>query len=248
MTDLHPCPDLDAYFDGELSDADARAVDAHVTSCASCTDQLAIAQRLADEFATLRDEACPPDLVATAIAAAKRHAPERAPAPRPARRFGRLNRWVLACAVLAVGAVGLSRLATDRQPAPASGELAEVRPDPAPRPSPPPRVETPAPRTDPPVAERGRQPVPPASARSTPQPTPRPEPLPTTDPVSASEPPLASAPTPEEAAPDAGEIEQAQADLLLALSLVADAQDHARSNVSHQLERAADALHDTPIF
>ena len=248
MTDLHPCPDLDAYLDGGLSDADARTVDTHAASCAACADELAIARRLSAEFASMRDETCPPDLVAEAIAAAQRRAPDRAPARTAASRFARLNRWAIACVVLAAGAIGLSRLIADRQLAPtpssAPDELAEVRPAPAPEPTtsaseamPQPAAERDA-RTSAPASSLG-----PIARRET---RPRAVALPPAvdPPPAVAPPPSADAPDP---APDDAEIEQAQADLLLALALVADAQSHARSNVTHQLERAADALHDTPI-
>ena len=261
MTDSPPCPDLEVYLDGDLPDADARAVETHVSSCASCADELAVARRIAAEFAALRDETCPPDLVASAIAAAQRRAPNRAPdraASPAARRAVRVNRWALACAVLAVGAIGLSRLVADRPPPaePAPDTLAEVRPA---RPSAPPAApdatapdaaaqeattpdaDAPRPEADAPRPARATPPAPPvrralrASAPADPTPA-----------VAADLDALA--PLASDAEASAADVERAQADLLLALALVADAQTHARANVSHQLERAADALHDTPVF
>ena len=256
MTDSPPCPDLEVYLDGDLPDADARAVETHVSSCASCADELAVARRIAAEFAALRDETCPPDLVASAIAAAQRRAPNRAPdraASPAARRAVRVNRWALACALLAVGAIGLSRLVADRPPPaePAPDTLAEVRPA---RPSAPPAApDATAPDATTPDAAASRPEADaPRPARATPTVRRAPRASAPADPTPAvAADPDALAPLAADAeatAPDAADVERAQADLLLALALVADAQTHARANVSHQLERAADALHDTPVF
>ena len=261
MTDTVSCSALDAFLDGDLSARDASAFEAHAASCAECTSDLAVSRLLEAEWSAMAAVSAPPAVVEAALVAARRRATDRPPAARTARpRHLRLVAFGVLAVVVASAALWLQRDASPAPPLQASTDtgspggpatetvapaLADadgqrepvVQPDPVPS-------ETPAS----PAAAPARRPARPAVESAAP---PRPSPIRPANPDPAAR---DAVPTPPRdlvaqaapAAPDS--VAQARQDLLLALSLVADAQSRASATVNLEFERATDALSDTHLF
>lgn len=72
---------LDAYVDGELADAEARAVEEHLAACERCAEQLAFERALLDGLKRrLRDADVPPGLRGKIRDALDRERPEESEA------------------------------------------------------------------------------------------------------------------------------------------------------------------------
>lgn len=203
---------LDPYLDGELSPAETAAVEAHAAACPACAAELVLAGRTLAALRATPAEACPNSVFAAALARIEalppvapitlRRAPDRAPRSAPVR-VARV-RWAVA-AVLVLAPVAVLLL----------------------RPAPP----SPAPAA--PLAEHGERPTaatpaasPPALAEPAPVAVARP---PAPRPVASLAPALAADRPPDALATDAlpsdtAAARRAQAEVLLALALVADAQ------------------------
>lgn len=115
------CPDwqdrLQGLVDGELDAAHAAEVEAHLATCAACSEAYAQALKLRTALRGEGVRAATPDRLAARLDAAVRAA--AAPAPKPASRWRRLDRalWgaggaglaLAACAVLAIAIVPAMR-------------------------------------------------------------------------------------------------------------------------------------------
>lgn len=238
MTDSR-CHQLDLYLDGDLPEADATAFESHAAVCADCTADLAASRLLNAEWARLATVACPPDLVETALRTARGGAEDRPPLALR-RRYGRLAGVVTLGLLLIVLAGTVIWM---------QGETEAIAPLQASADAPAALEDTTAPRraVDEPVETDTRRPetAPPAPLTSStpPTPPPRQRPTPPPAPIEASPERLVAQTQPS---PDS--IAQAQADLMLALTLVADAQTRAGAAVSSEIGRAANALTDTNVF
>lgn len=231
MTPAPSCDRLDAYLGGRLSPEAEAHFEAHVATCDACLDT-AVAD-VTDALVPLGAVACPPAVIDAALAEARRTAPDRSPARGRAFRASRLGVGLAATLALVLTALIWS-LAAPEEP-----RVAEVRPEATSLAPEPPSPLPPAPppeATDPePMPEFTAPPPPPAA----PAPRRAPPPRPVED-----APPPEAAPLPEVAAADSVQI--AREEVLLALAIVADAQDHATSAVTDGVGRVHDALHATP--
>ncbi|MFT3913760.1 MAG: zf-HC2 domain-containing protein [Anaeromyxobacteraceae bacterium] len=146
---------------GELSDADARRVRAHVAGCASCRAELARMQGTRQLMGAL-PEVPAPERGERVLLAAAREAAGRARAPRG------LPRWLVPAVALAATVTVVTAVSL-REGREAAGHMAE-RPDVLMKPAAPPEVE----KADRAVAEeRSRHAEPPPAALPAPPPTPR---------------------------------------------------------------------------
>ncbi|MEO0558797.1 MAG: zf-HC2 domain-containing protein [Bacteroidota bacterium] len=243
MTPL-PCHTLDAYLDGDLSASDAASFEAHAESCAECSADLAASRLLQAEWDRLAAIQAPEGLVESALRDARRAPGDRQPVPAPRRTRRRLAGFVTVGALLVALAATALWMRQDTSPAPslqASADTpvaADTRPPSAP--------ETPVsdtPQDDTPASQREPQ------LESLPPPRRAPRARPAQRPHVAPAPAVAS---PEQLvgipAPPADSVAQAQEELMLALTLIADAQSHARSTISTELGRAAGTLTETSVF
>ena len=228
-----PCPPIEPYLDGRLSEPDAQRFEAHAAECPACeaallADDLGLGADLA--LADLADVTCPPEVLAAARPAGRR-APDRSAVARggaPAHRRRWLASGVVVAAALAVVALVLvpRDAAAPVATGPATVATAETPPDPSP------------------LAE-ATEAAPDAVAV-----TAEPEPAAPTRPAGASAPvperarPAPSAPAPVRVAeadapadpdPTDQEIEAAARDLALAFALVDDAQSRARRTVRDEV-------------
>lgn len=240
MTAPSPCDRLDAYLDGQLAPDEEAHFEAHLASCETCLEEPVLP---ADLRADLANVACPPHVVANALLQARR-APDRFPRTPPRRPLRSVG-WV----AVAVLTVGLTLWAWPT-PAPTEASFAEQRtfsPD-----SPPVQEGTPevprlegAPPSDPSGAQAGERGAAEASRRL--QPPARPQRSPAPPAAEQDErtrtPEALVADTPA-ASPDS--VAVAREEVLLALAIVADAQDRAAGAVAHGVGRVSDALHSTP--
>jgi len=234
------CSSLDAYLDGDLADADARAFETHAQTCSECTADLAATRLLDAEWARLATTTAPVGLIDSALREAKQGTRDRQPVPPSRRRMGRFAS-VVAFGVLLV-ALASTALWMQRDNAPVPALQASADPpatidsveSPLPEPIP---AEEITPQLDPPSS--------PPSPRATParQPAParRSQPAPPPVPVEA---PVQLV---QQVSP-ADSVAQAKDDLMLALSLVADAQSRAGTTVSTEIGRAAGALSESSVF
>ncbi len=255
---MTPCPDIDRLVDAAAAGLPGAAerLDAHAATCAAC---LAEAEALDDGFddalACLRDETCPPEVLAAVFAevgtaARARPAPLRSadraarPAVRPVRR--RVWAGVLAAAALVALATFWPRtealLVAETTPA-------ETHGTPPPTPNETPLTATPATTETPAEAPIAIEtPTAPRRARTVPRRATRRAAAPRPAPVAPSErldlpdtPDLAVAPTPADSA-------AARQDLLLAFSIVARAQRSADAAVQTEMRRVSTALEPARIL
>ena len=259
-----PCPEIDRLVDDAAAGRPGAAerLDAHAAACAACLAEAealdgAPNDDLGDALACLRDEACPPDVLAAVFAEvgaikAPRLAADRAalPTSRPARR--RVWAGVLAAAALVALATLWPRpeapaplvaetirpetpaLETPARTLPDETQPAEATPVETPRIEAP-RVEAPTPR----AAPAARRPAPRRSPRRLAAPrraAPQPD---ASDPTDA--PDVAEAPTPADTA-------TARQDLLLALRIVARAQQSADAAVQTEMQRVSSALEPAQLL
>lgn len=122
---------LDAYMDGELSDAELRDMEAHAATCADCERELASARLLRELMAEMPEEVAVPLEAQAAWRRAVREEAKRNAAPaRTERKSGR--RWLravyaaAAALVLVLGASAMLRSAPGGEGAPAAGEQPAV--------------------------------------------------------------------------------------------------------------------------
>lgn len=223
------CLRLDDYLDGRLSESESETFETHTATCADCDAALDDALAL-DGLATLRDVTCPPAVVTAALRQARR-APDRAAVPIARRSTSRLSLVVLALAAAVALVVGLTRLDASDTPRVAEVVPPDLAPAEAPAPDPEPapfadddtKAEAPAPG---PAFEPSPtpQPAPAPPAVAPPAPAPREVMMAPEDAVAQADGTLDESP---EAAPTPEEIADAQRDLALAFSLIAEAQTRA---------------------
>ena len=239
---------LDAYLDGDLAPAAARAFEAHAETCRACADELALARRIEGAFRALPQEPCPYGVYQGALDRIAHEGKDRPPLPTASRVRIRRPRWQLAglsVAFAVLVALTLFLLHPASAP-PSAGEVAVTATDTppatvAPLDEAPPddqattpddSLEAPSPAPEAPAAPVRRATPRTAAPRAYVAAAPNAPP---------SAPPSATAeePTPEE-------VESAREGVLLAFSLFADANRRAteavRSNVGQQLEHVTDAL------
>ncbi len=254
---LTPCPDLDRLVDDAAAGLPGAAdrLDAHAMTCAACLAEAdALDDGFGDALACLRDETCPPEVLAAVFAevdapARTRLTPHRA-ADRPARPTASPARRRVWSGVLA--AVALVAVATfwPRPEAPlvAQRTPAEVRETPAPDailPAGPPAIAEPTVST-PAIAE---PPAAPRPARSAPRRATR----------RSAVSPRAAAPVPAERLdpPDTPDLAEtptladtvsARQDLLLALRIVGRAQRQADAAVQTEMQRVTTALEPAQLL
>ncbi len=108
-----PCPDIDRLVDDAAAGVPGAAgrLDAHAASCAACAAEAeALDDGFGDAFACLREETCPPEVLAAVFAevgARTRPAPPRAPDrdARPTARPARRRVWAGALTAAALVAL-----------------------------------------------------------------------------------------------------------------------------------------------
>lgn len=253
------CPDIDRLVDA-VADGQPGAVerlDAHAASCAACAAEAALADDddgLGDLLACLDGTDCPPEIVASALAAARETPTRRASAPdRQAAGVAPRTRrqvWRVAAAAAVLAAVAAAAFLASPD-VPAGPPVAEtLRPagqtrgpsvEPSPEPTPEPRRLADAPPR-PLLASRAptprRAPVQPPAAPTAPVPTSVPV---TPDPTEAA---LPEAVLPEAlvAAATPADSLAARESLALALGIVARAQRAADDAVTDELRRVSTAL------
>ncbi|HYE96083.1 MAG TPA: zf-HC2 domain-containing protein [Rubricoccaceae bacterium] len=98
MNPTCPSPDrLDAWLDGLLPTEEAAIFEAHLTTCAVCAAEVALARRLQTALHDLPAEPCPDEVYNAAlerIAALDRQAPNRQPVAGPRKVRLRRAAWV----------------------------------------------------------------------------------------------------------------------------------------------------------
>jgi hypothetical protein len=238
---------LDAYLDGDLAPEEARAFEAHADRCPACADERALAERLRAALRATPAAPCPDDVWAATLARIAREEQDR-PA-LPAARQARMPRWRVAAMGVTFLALVAAALLLLRPAAETRRETPIATADPAP-PAPPPIAPTPSDVGPSEAASPEASPAAPApDAPSAPRRRARaPRPVPSA--------PETTAPPGEgiagegiaEALPatDSPEAAAAREGALLALALVAEANQHAtasvRENVGDQLGHVSDAL------
>jgi anti-sigma factor RsiW len=135
---MSKCPSdekLAAYFDGELPEAEAGAVEAHVRSCQACAGELAELRELQELTSSMAaPQVSSEEWLANWSAIVARIAPSQAPAARGAgrvwealRRF-RLALAPAAAAALVALAVGLWALRSPETAPPVQAVVEEIEP------------------------------------------------------------------------------------------------------------------------
>jgi|GEM_PF-6506908 len=219
---------------------EARALDAHVATCAACAAEAVLADDasdLVDVLAPLRAEVCPPAVVTAALRDARRTA---RPPVRAARTFSRLRVATLAFAVTLVVGLALrlslaspAEVALDRTDAPAL-EVATAETG-------APLVELSTPAPDAPAADPTDKPDEPVKVDVAP-----PDPAPERVAAAAAprlRPTLTSATVPPpDPAPTASDTLAAVHGLRLALAVVRDARREGLAAVAPELGRPQVAL------
>jgi hypothetical protein len=242
---MNPCAltdQLDAYLDGDLAPEASRAFEAHAARCPACADELALAERLQAALRATPAAPCPDDVWAATLARIARAEQDRPAVPTAGR--ARMPRWRVAAMGVTLLALVAAALLLLRPASETRRETPIATADPAP---PPPIPITPTPSDVVPSEAASPEAIPATPAPDEP-PAPRhrarvPRPAP-------SAPEIAPPPGEgiAEAAPatDSPEAEAAREGALLALALVAEANQHAtesvRENVGDQLDHVSDAL------
>jgi len=101
MTDQHPEELLAAYVDGELDDAERRAVEAHLAACARCREDVELARASVARLRALPELEAPAGAASRALAEASGGGRAAAAAARPPR----WARWIPAAAAAVLVAV-----------------------------------------------------------------------------------------------------------------------------------------------
>ncbi len=108
-----PVEDLSALLDGEVSNAVAGSLRAHLATCESCARALRALEGTSRIIGALGGEAAPDDLIRR-VAARARVVASDAPAPRSGSGRARLRRWLAAAAAI-LGAAILVRIVQEQQ-------------------------------------------------------------------------------------------------------------------------------------
>ena len=119
------CPEgvdlVDAYLDGDLSDAELARFEAHLSGCPVCRDELELAREVAGVFADLPRLECPPEVI------------ERVEVQRRGVGGGASSdgwSWAQAATLLGILAAGLLAgliFLGDREPPPPTPTMAELQ-------------------------------------------------------------------------------------------------------------------------
>ncbi len=94
---------LEAYVDGELGEAEAATVEAHLDGCAACTAEYRLASTVRRELRAFPELDAPPAVLESLLKEAeraRRPLPFRVPVPAPRRAWASLAAAVFATAVL----------------------------------------------------------------------------------------------------------------------------------------------------
>ena len=249
------CPDIDRLVDAVADGRPGAAerLDAHAASCAACAAEAALADDdgLGDLLACLDGTDCPPEIVASALAAARETPTRRAGAPdRQAAGVAPRTRrpvWRVAAAAAVLAAVAAAAFLASPD-VPAGPPVAETL-----RPA----GQTRGPSVEPSLEPTRLADAPPRPLLASRAPAPRrapvqpPAPVPTSAPVTPgpTEAALSEAALPEAALPEALVAAATPADslaaresLALALGIVARAQRAADDVVTDELRRVSTAL------
>ena len=243
---------LDAYLDGDLAPAAARAFEAHAETCRACADELALARRIEGAFRALPQEPCPYDVYQGALDRIAHEGKDRPPLPTASRVRIRRPRWQLAGLGVALSVafavlVALTLFLLRPTSAPPSAEEVAVTATDTPSATVAPLDEAPpdAQATMPDDSLDAPSPAPEAPAAPVRRATPRTA-APRAYVAAATNTPPSAPPSATAEEPTPEEVESAREGVLLAFSLFADANRRAteavRSNVGQQLEHVTDAL------